>query len=99
MNDITVNNGYRIDRVSEVAGVRRRRVVGQASRYMGWIKQRRADHEGVGVRGIIVAHEATDRLRSAVLPHPTISLYTYQFSVALAPVVATVQQDKSKVSC
>jgi hypothetical protein len=74
-------------------------VVGQVSRYMGWIKQRRADHESVGVRGIIVAHEATDRLRSAVLPHPTISLYTYQFSVALAPVVATVQQDKSKVSC
>jgi hypothetical protein len=74
-------------------------VVGQVSRYMGWIKQRRADHEGVGVRGIIVAHEATDRLRSAVLPHPTISLYTYQFSVSLAPVVATVQQDKSKVSC
>jgi hypothetical protein len=74
-------------------------VVGQVSRYMGWIKQRRADHEGVGVRGIIVAHEATDRLRSAVLPHPTISLYTYQFSVALAPVVATVQQVKSKVSC
>jgi hypothetical protein len=74
-------------------------VVGQVSRYMGWIKQRRADHEGVGVQGIIVAHEATDRLRSAVLPHPTISLYTYQFSVSLAPVVATVQQAKSKVSC
>lgn len=66
-------------------------VVGQVSRYMGWIKQRRADHEGVSVRGIIVAHEATDRLRSAVLPHPNISLYTYQFSVALAPVVATAK--------
>jgi hypothetical protein len=74
-------------------------VVGQVSRYMGWIKERRADHEGVGVRGIIVAHEAADRLRSAVLPHPTISLYTYQFSVALAPVVATGQPEKSKVSC
>jgi hypothetical protein len=74
-------------------------VVSQVSRYMGWIKQRRADHESVGVRGIIVAHEATAKLRSAVRPHPTISLYTYQFSVALAPVVATVKQDKSKVSC
>jgi hypothetical protein len=74
-------------------------VVGQVSRYMGWIKQRRADQEKVGVKGIIVAHEATDRLRWAVLPHPTISLYTYKFSVSLAPVVATVQQDKSKVSC
>jgi len=66
---------------------------------MGWIKQRRADHEGVGVRGIIVAHGATDRLRSAVLPHPNISLFTYQFSVALAPVVATAKADKSKASC
>jgi len=74
-------------------------VVGQVSRYMGWIKQRRADHEGVGVRGIIVAHDATERLRSAVLPHPNISLFTYQFSVALAPVVATAKADKSKASC
>ncbi|MBI3467149.1 MAG: DUF1016 family protein [Planctomycetes bacterium] len=73
-------------------------VVGQVSRYMGWIKQHRADHEG-GVRGIIVAHEATERLRSAVLPHPTISLYTYQFSVTLAPVVATLQKELSKDSC
>jgi hypothetical protein len=74
-------------------------VVGQVSRYMGWIKQRRADREGVGVRGIIVAHEATARLRSAVLPHPNISLYTYQFSVALAPVVATAKADMSNASC
>jgi hypothetical protein len=74
-------------------------VVGQVSRYMGWIKQRRADHEGVGVRGIIVAHKATDRLRSAVLPHPNITLFTYQFSVALAAVVSTVKVDKSKASC
>ena len=74
-------------------------VVGQVSRYMGWIKQRRADHEGFGVRGIIVAHEATARLRSAVLPHPNISLYTYQFSVTLAPVVATAKVDMSKASC
>ena len=74
-------------------------VVGQVSRYMGWIKKHRADHEGVAVRGIIVAHEATARLRSAVLPHPNISLYTYQFSVALAPVVATAKEDKSKESC
>ncbi len=74
-------------------------VVGQVSRYMGWIKQHWADHQGVGVLGIIVAHEATDRLRSAVLPHPNISLYTYQFSLALAPVVATAREVKSKASC
>ena len=66
-------------------------VVGQLSRYMGWIKQHRADCEGVGVRGIIVAHEATERLRSAVLPHPNIGLFTYQFSVALAPAESQMQ--------
>jgi RecB family endonuclease NucS len=60
-------------------------VVGQCSRYMGWIKQHRADPTGVGVLGVIVAHEATDRLRAAVLPHANISVYTYQFSVALTP--------------
>jgi hypothetical protein len=62
-------------------------VVGQCSRYMGWIKQQRADPTGVGVRGIIVAYEATNRLRAAVLPHANIGVYTYQFSVALTPVV------------
>jgi hypothetical protein len=62
-------------------------VVGQCSRYMGWMKQHRADPTGVGVRGIIVAHNITARLRAAVLPHGNISVYTYQFSVALTPVV------------
>jgi len=62
-------------------------VVGQCSRYMGWIKQHRADPAGVGVRGIIVAHDITARLRAAVLPHKNIRVYTYQFSVMLTPVV------------
>jgi hypothetical protein len=66
---------------------------------MGWLKQHRADHEEVGVRGIIVAHEATNRLRAAVLPHPNIRLYTYQFSLALAPVVATAREGKPQGSC
>jgi hypothetical protein len=61
-------------------------VVGQCSRYMGWIKQYWAEPAGVGVRGIIVAHEATDRLQAAVLPHESVSVYTYQLSVALTPV-------------
>jgi len=67
-------------------------VVGQVSRYMGWIKHRRADHEGVGVRGIIVAHEVTSRLRSAVLPHPIISVYTYRFSLTLAPAGTKIER-------
>jgi RecB family endonuclease NucS len=66
-------------------------VVGQCSRYMGWIKQHRADPNGVGVRGIIVAYDATDRLRAAVLPHANISVYTYHFSVVLTPVVTEMQ--------
>lgn len=60
-------------------------VVGQCSRYMGWIKQQRAGPAGVGVRGIIVAHEATDRLQAAASAHDTITVYTYQFSVVLLP--------------
>jgi hypothetical protein len=67
-------------------------VVGQVSRYMGWIKQRRADPKNVGVRGIIVAHEATDRLRSAVSAHSNIGLYTYEFAVSLATVVTALEQ-------
>lgn len=62
-------------------------VVGQCSRYMGWTKQHWADPAGVSVRGIIVAHDITARLRAAVLPHGNMSVYTYQFSVALTPVV------------
>jgi hypothetical protein len=57
---------------------------------MGWIKQHRADPTGVDVRGIIVAHEATARLRAAILPHANISVYTCQFSVALTPVITEV---------
>jgi len=74
-------------------------VVGQVSRYMGWIKKQRADHEGVGVRGVIVAHEATERLRSAVSPHQNIGLYTYQFAVTLAPLIVTGQKQESRAKC
>jgi Endonuclease NucS len=70
-------------------------VVGQVSRYMGWIKKKWADHQRVNVRGIIVAHEATDRLRSAVLAHPHISVFTYQFTVTLTPALLTVNEIKS----
>ncbi len=73
-------------------------VVGQVSRYMGWIKKERADHQGVSVRGIIVAHEASERLRSAVSPHTNISLYTYQFAVTLAPLVIKGQKQESRAT-
>lgn len=60
-----------------------RKVVGQLSSYMGWIGQHRTS--GAGVRGIIVAHTATDKLRTAVLPHANIGVYEYQFAVNLRP--------------
>jgi len=63
-------------------------VVGQVSRYMGWIKQHRADHEGVGVRGISVAREISDRLRSSSVALPTVSIYTYEFAVIIQPIDA-----------
>lgn len=65
-------------------------VVGQLSRYMGWITQHRAGYKGVGVRGMIVAHEATDRLQAAVLAHSNMALYTYTFAVALVPIPSQI---------
>lgn len=58
-------------------------VVGQLSRYMGWIKEHRADPTGVGVRGVIVVHEITPRLRAAVMPLPMVDLFTYELAVSL----------------
>jgi hypothetical protein len=74
-------------------------VIGQVSRYMGWIKQHRANPRKVGVRGIIVAHEATDRLCSAVSAHSNISLYTYEFAVTLAPLLVPAQASQSAAPC
>jgi hypothetical protein len=61
-------------------------VVGQLCRYMGWILEHRALPAGVGVRGIIVAHQVTPGLRAAALAHPDVELYTYELTVALQPV-------------
>jgi hypothetical protein len=65
-------------------------VVGQCSRYMGWVKKHRADPAGVAVRGIIVAHEVTDRLRAAASAQETITVYAYQFSVSLTTIVTEI---------
>ena len=61
-------------------------VVGQCSRYMGWITEHRSAVAGVGVRGVIIAHEISDKLRAAVLPHANIEVYEYRFTVSLRPV-------------
>ena len=63
-----------------------RQVVGQLSSYMGWITEHRAAAAGVGVRGVIIAHEITEKLRAAVLPHDNIDVYEYRFTVSLRPV-------------
>jgi hypothetical protein len=61
-------------------------VVGQLSRYMGWIKEHRAAADSVKVRGIIVAHEATARLRSAVSAFDTVALFVYGVKIELQAV-------------
>lgn len=61
-------------------------VVGQLSRYMGWVNENRAAPACVGVRGIIVAHELTSRLRAAASAHPNMELYTYKLTVDICPV-------------
>jgi hypothetical protein len=63
-----------------------RPVAGQLSSYMGWLTQHRADPKGVGVRGIIAAHEITEKLRAAVLPNANIDVYEYRFNVSLTHV-------------
>lgn len=61
-------------------------VVGQLSRYMGWARECRAAPAGVKVRGIIVAHEATPKLRAAASAHDNVSLYLYKLALALQSV-------------
>ena len=61
-------------------------VVGQLSRYMGWVIEHRATQAGVGVRGIVVVHEMTPRLRAAALAHKNLEIYKYEVTVALSPI-------------
>ncbi len=61
-------------------------VIGQLSRYMGWVVEHRAAQASVGVRGIVVVHEMTPRLRAAALAHSNLEIYTYDVTVALNPV-------------
>ena len=61
-------------------------VIGQLSRYMGWVIEHRATQAGVGVRGIVVVHELTPRLRAAALAHKNLEIYKYEVTVALSPI-------------
>lgn len=58
------------------------RVVGQAARYMGWVRANLAK-PGQDVEGLIVAHDTDDRLRFAVSVIPGLKLMVYEVSFAL----------------
>lgn len=61
-------------------------VIGQLSRYMGWAAEHRAAAQGVGVRGIVVVHEITPKLRAAASAHRNIEIFKYELTVALGRV-------------
>ncbi len=67
--------------------------IGQLSRYMGWAEEHKAAPQGVGVRGIIVVHQITPKLRAAALAHPNIDVYSYQLTVALTRVPVRKESD------
>jgi len=74
-------------------------VVGQLSRYMSWIKEHRAGPTGVGVRGIIVVHDVTPKLRAAALAHLNVELYTYDLAVTLQPVTLPGRSQMEPAKC
>jgi len=55
------------------------KVVGQISRYIGWIKEKLAN--GSNVKGIIIVHDFDNKLKYAVLANPNIELKYYQISI------------------
>jgi endonuclease len=61
-------------------------VVGQTARYMGWVAAHAAG-PGQAVEGVIIAHDAHDRLRYAVQPVPGMSVLLYEVSFSLRPAV------------
>jgi hypothetical protein len=60
------------------------RVVGQTARYMGWVATHVASPDQA-VEGVIVAHDADDRLRYAVQPVPGMTVLLYEVSFSLRP--------------
>ena len=59
------------------------RVVGQATRYMGWVRKHIAT-ENQPVEGIIVAHEQDPQLAYAVSVVPGLSILTYSIDFFLS---------------
>ncbi len=59
------------------------RVVGQAARYMGYVRTHLA-RPGQPVEGLIVAHDVEDALRYAVAAIPSLQLMTYEVTFQLS---------------
>jgi len=55
------------------------KVVGQISRYIGWVKEKLAN--GNNVKGIIIVHDFDPKLKYAVLANPIIDLKYYQIKI------------------
>jgi endonuclease len=66
-------------------------VIGQLTRYMGWVKQ--TIGKGCEVNGIIVAKEISESLRFAVSVIPQVSLFEYEVAFRLNS-VADADQDR-----
>lgn len=60
-------------------------VIGQISRYMGWVKENLANDNSV--RGIIVAKEKDERLEYALKVIPNVSLFLYDVSFVLKKIL------------
>lgn len=71
-------------------------VVGQVSRYLGWMIQERAGRKERAV-GAVVAGNADAKLRYAVRSHPRLSLWTYDASFSLTQVEGADFQDSSGI--
>ena len=57
-------------------------VVGQAMRYMGYVKEELAE-KGQTVQGAIIALDDDQRIRRALVMTPSIAFYRYQVSFKL----------------
>jgi len=60
-------------------------VVGQTLRYMSFVKEELAEDDQQ-VLGVIIAHEADERIRRALTMTPNITFYRYQVSFKLVKV-------------
>jgi hypothetical protein len=64
-------------------------VVGQISRYIGWVRENLS--EGHDVRGIIIVHEFDPKLKYAVLAHENLELKYYEIQIKFITGISTVE--------